>query len=441
MRITTGKSSARLGNVQIHELSHVIELDAGHHRSDSSYSGGEASGNATGPRSIIFPHPTLRDIEQKLAIVVPCMNEEPSILDGVIHGIPHECFVILVSNSSATNSTAEYELLQRFCICAGRLAIIVHQSDEGLAQAFYAAGMSDLVTETSLFPSEEQTPTHRIRNGKGEAMMIGTAIAKLMGKEYVGFIDADNLVAGAVHEYCKVYAAGLHHALHASNSSMQPHAMVRIKWSSKPKIQDGKLVFEKSGRCSRVVNEWMNRLSNEIHKSDIEDGKETGFDVIQTANAGEHAMTLELAMKLQFATGYAVEPFQLINIWERFGPRDSLPSPVSRDVHILQIETRNPHFHDVSKGDEHIEKMQAQGLGAIYHSQLTPTQLKEELRAYMKEAFPNTVDSEGVPDRAHVYPPIATMDFEAFEAELKKHPDAMRVVGKPYPDDQVESRA
>ncbi|KAF2852541.1 glycosyltransferase family 55 protein [Plenodomus tracheiphilus IPT5] len=422
MRLTIGSNSTCFGNVEIHETSQVIELDAG--RRTVAINAGAGAPNPTATSTnVAFSQSEIHSIESKLAIIVPCMNEDPSILDGVLHGIPHECFIILVSNSNPSNFQAERELLTKFCTATERLAVIAHQGNEGLAQAFYTAGMPDLVIDCS------GAPTYRIRNGKGEAMIIGTAIAKLIGKKHVGFIDADNLVAGAVHEYCKVYAAGLRHALHSSKSSLAPHAMVRIKWNSKPKVQDGKLVFEKSGRCSRVVNKWMNRLSNEIHMSNVENGNGTGLDVIETANAGEHAMTLDLAMKLRFATGYAVEPFQLINMWERFGSPAFTSPVVSRDVQVLQIETRNPHFHDVGKGNEHIEQMQVQGLSAIYHSELASKHLKEELRAYMKDKFPNAVNNEGVPEQARVYPPIGTMNFEVFEAELKKNPDAMRVVG------------
>jgi hypothetical protein len=118
-------------------------------------------------------------------------------------------------------------------------------------------------------------------------MMIGVAIAKLAGKRFVGFIDADNFVPGSVHEYCKVYAAGLHYALQSAKpGETDPYAMVRINWKSKPKVKDGKLVFEESGRSSRVVNEWFNRLLNEL------DDSRTRENFIKTGNAGEHVMSL-----------------------------------------------------------------------------------------------------------------------------------------------------
>ncbi|KAJ4314241.1 hypothetical protein N0V94_006549 [Neodidymelliopsis sp. IMI 364377] len=301
--------------------------------------------------------------------------------------------------------------------------------------------MPDIVRETSQ-SQPNQTKTECVRNGKGEAMMIGTVLAKLAGKQYVGFIDADNFVPGAVQEYCKAFAAGLNAASHCKNdpSDATPHSMVRLKWKSKPKIEGGKLVPQESGRCSRVVNEWMNRLLNALT------GDTTAADVLRTANAGEHAMSIDLAMQLCFATGYAVEPFQLINAWECSATNPFTPSvtpshqeetkqsqtslaPMSKPVHILQIETRNPHIHDFSKGEEHIQRMQAQGLGTIYHSDLTPLKLKEDLLNYMKAELPAFVKDGGMPEKARVYPPLQNIDLEMFADTLIAHSKTLRSEG------------
>ena len=66
--------------------------------------------------------------------------------------------------------------------------------------------------------------------------MVGTVLTKLEGRRFVGFIDADNFVLGAVHEYCKVFATGLYHALDnliylhsGADAEDQTLAMVRIK--------------------------------------------------------------------------------------------------------------------------------------------------------------------------------------------------------------------
>lgn len=467
MRLTTSSKSTPIGNVEIHEVFRVIELDAG--RSvGSSVSDAPDGGSSNSTRShstIPFSFESLRAIESQIAIVVPCMDEDRATLAGVLYGISNETLIVVVSNSTPTNFESECELLADFCKNTERLGLAVHQKDEGLARAFHAAGMSDTMME----PRQQQTDPLRIRNGKGEGMMIGVALSKLAGKQFIGFIDADNQVAGAVQEYCKVYAAGLHYALHCSNA-IDPHAMVRIKWNSKPKVKDNQLVFEKSGRSSRVVNEWMNRLLCAIAEGENQD------DIIQTGNAGEHAMNLDFAMELQFATGYAVEPFQLIDAWEQFGAHlgaDNVerlhtaiatiadeegtptPTPTSspeitpalspvftahsrlstpptppepRKVQIVQVETCNPHFHDTSKGEGHIGRMQVQGLSTIYHSTLTPPELRDHLRVYMKQSFSSLVGPGGEPEKLRAYPPMKHMDMAAF-AQVVKEKSQLLVVG------------
>jgi mannosyl-3-phosphoglycerate synthase len=491
MRLSTTANSACVGNVEINDVFRVIELDAGYSvqtnrfdtptshslktpipRADSTPTHA-ISKDSRALSTVVFSHASIHSIESQLAIIVPCKNEDVSILDGVLHGIPHDCLIVLVSNSEPAKYEAEVALLTSYCTNAQRDGIVAHQHDTGVATAFVDAGMPSIVAPAS-------SPL-RIRNGKGEAMIIGTALAKLANKQYVGFVDADNLVAGSVHEYCKVYAAGLHYALNCPGSDADSHAMVRIKWNSKPKVRDGEIVFEKSGRSSRVVNEWMNRLLNAITGGD---GDER---LIQTANAGEHAMSIDLAMGLQFATGYAVEPYQLVDAWERLGsvvdkvvddepcdydlsdfesyPADdsaydsiddlspivsstnsAYSTPVSsrppsraqdqvsadRNIRILQIETRNPHFHDTGKGVEHITKMQAEGLSAIYHSRLAPQKFKDELREYIKANLSGVagVAEDGVPDAPRAYPPVGTMDFAVFEARVKALATTMKVVGE-----------
>jgi mannosyl-3-phosphoglycerate synthase len=482
MRLSTSTGSASVGSVEIHETLRVIELDAGYTVETNRFDSPNAnpSEDSRGPSTVAFSHMAIHTIEAQLAIIVPCKNEDISILDGVLHGIPHECLIILVSNSDPHKYEAECTLLTQYCTNTQRSGIVAHQHDAGIAQAFSDAGMPEIVVDNCQSPE--------IRNGKGEAMIIGVTLAKLACKQYVGFVDADNLVAGSVHEYCKVYAAGLRYALNCSASHSETHAMVRIKWNSKPKVRDGEIVFEKFGRSSRVVNEWMNRLLNALIAGD--DHNQT----IQTANAGEHALSLDLAMGLKFATGYAVEPFQLIDAWERLGSNDQLrdilpcvinlsghdsyspelydsaysssdelfsadsastssfstpvssrPSsrPPSRqnalndcNVRILQVETRNPHFHDTGKGDDHISKMQAEGLSTIYHSRLIPHKLKDELRQYMKANLSDVpgVAEDGTPEAPRVYRPISTMNFDVFKTQVKAKATTIKVIGDSVQD-------
>ncbi|UPX20017.1 Mannosyl-3-phosphoglycerate synthase [Ascochyta rabiei] len=423
MQINIKPQTARVGNVEIHDLFRVTELDSGlitgpnEHRS-----------LADGTSDISLSHTALHAIEMQLAIVVPCMNEERSILEGVLRGIPHDCLIVLVSNSNTDIYKAEFRMLADFCTDTQREGIAVHQQDPGLARAFLDAGMPQIVENTS--ESQRHNNARRIRNGKGEAMMIGTVFAKL---------------AGAVHEYCKVYAAGLHYALHNTgpentDTDSHPHAMVRIKWKSKPKIVGNKLVPQEFGRCSRVVNEWMSRLLNSIIGECIDQ------DFIRTANAGEHAMSVDLALQLSFATGYAVEPFQLIDVWERSGifpptppsapprlgfatPEPGTLGPMTRKLKILQIETLNPHIHDFGKGAGHIQRMQAQGLGTIYHSGLAPPAFKDELKKHMRQEISPQIMEGGVLQQARAYPPMGHMDFVSFEEVLKAQAGTLNMVG------------
>lgn len=159
--------------------------------------------------------------------------------------------------------------------------------------------------------------------------------------KYIGFIDADNFVTGSVSEYCKAFSAGFHLA------SAQD-AMVRINWGSKPKVHNGNIVFKTSGRSSEVVNRHFNQLLSELDKRGgctfsgdacerVEnDHGDLELHHICTGNAGEHAMTMSLALKLNLAGGYAIEPFHFLDIFDRFAGDHqvkSAPASLMREPH------------------------------------------------------------------------------------------------------------
>lgn len=392
MRLSNSIRNVRVGGVRIHALQQVIELD----------SGGNLATLLSGPsyNKVVQPS-ALRAILSQMAIVVPCMNEDISTIEGVLSGIPHDSLVILVSNTSQSNDYArEVEVLRRFSHASRRSSIAVHQQDAGLAAAFQAVGMHELIDPA----------TGKIRSGKGEAMLVGTCLAAATGRRYLGFIDADNFVPGSVREYCEAFAAGLHIAQAGRQTGK---AMVRLSWGSKPKVHDGKLVFSKEGRSSRVTNKWLNRLLAEM-------GDQVKNDIIATGNAGEHAMSMELAVKMRLAGGFAVEPFQYMDLLERFGSRDE------ELVEVLQIETRNPHLHQ-DKGDEHIKDMWAQALGVIHRSRVTPQRVRQQMDTFVAEN-----DTE-LPElgSTRVYPPVESLDlvrlWELLEATLKVHGELGRV--------------
>jgi mannosyl-3-phosphoglycerate synthase len=44
----------------------------------------------------------------------------------------------------------------------------------------------------------------------------------------------------------------------------------------------------------------------------------------------------------------------------------------------MQIETRNPHFHE-DKGEEHLKEMTIGSLASIYHSRICPPKIREKI--------------------------------------------------------------
>ncbi|MEV4343337.1 mannosyl-3-phosphoglycerate synthase [Actinoplanes sp. NPDC049596] len=388
MRLGDSFRSERFGAVRIHELQRVIELDSG--RSEA-----------------------LREIESQMVVVVPCMNETRSVIEGVLSGIPHDCLIVLVSNSDrqpVDRYEIEAQTVEQFCRLAGRSAITVHQRDPGVAAAVKAAGMPELIDDDGL-----------VRAGKGEAMLLGLALAAMTGRKYIGYVDADNYVPGSVHEYCKVYAAGLQMA-------DSPYAMVRISWHSKPKLRDGRLFFSRKGRSSQITNEWLNRFLAEYSGF--------GTEVIATGNAGEHAMTLDLGLKLRLAGGFAVEPYEYLDLFEQFGGvLESTDADVmASSVPVLQVETRNPHFHD-NKGEEHVQGMRMQALNVLYHSPVTLPSVRQAILEFMVEQGALEIGQE--PPRERVYPPVGTLDldllYDALDAEALsfRQPDGLAMTGRP----------
>jgi mannosyl-3-phosphoglycerate synthase len=196
-------------------------------------------------------------------------------------------------------------------------------------------------------------------------MITGMLLAKMAGKDYVGFIDADNYVPGAVNEYVKIFASGLA----MSNS---PYTMVRISWIYKPKVSESGLYFSKWGRVSEITNQYLNSLVSYY----------TGFEteVMRTGNSGEHCMSMKLAELLTYSSGFSVEPYEIVNVLEEFGgilPTENQEA-MDKGIEISQVETRNPHFHE-EKGDDHIKEMFFGSLGCIYHSKICPPRLREKI--------------------------------------------------------------
>jgi mannosyl-3-phosphoglycerate synthase len=332
-----------------------------------------------------------------MAIVIPIKGERLRLLEGVLAGVPHDCLVIIVSNSPrqpVDRYKLEKDALQQFNRFVGRDAIIMHQRDPGLSEALREVGYASMLDQDGV-----------VRNGKAEGMILGMLLAKMAGKEYVGFIDADNYVPGAVNEYVKIFASGV-------AMSQTPYTMVRVSWIYKPKMSETGLYFSKWGRVSEMTNQHLNSLISYY----------TGFEteVMRTGNSGEHCMSIKLAELLTFSSGYSIEPYEIINVLEEFG--GILPTmhqdAMDKGVEVMQVETRNPHFHE-DKGDEHLKEMVTASLGSIYHSKICPPKLREKILESLR--------GRGMMDEGQQEPPAPTkiepfkdIDIRQFAKALNK---------------------
>ncbi len=398
MRLEIPRDTERLGAVLIHHTQNVLELDAGPRQHAS-----------TNHEAVLqrIPYDSLYEIEKRMAVVVPMRNERLKLARGVLTGIPNHCLTLVISNSErepVDRFALEREAFYNFARLTDKQLIVLHQQDPALAAACHAAGYPELL----------DPDTGRVRNGKAEGMIVATLLARLAGREFIGFVDADNYFPGAVLEYVREYAAGFH-------LRQSPLAMVRISWHSKPKVIEDALFFAKWGRASRTTNLWLNALLAEY----------TGFetDIIRTGNAGEHAMTLDLALLLRYSSGYSIEPYHFINLFESFGGVSGAPLPeevIRRYVEIFQIESRNPHMHDSDKGEAHIADMTYAALQVIHHSPICPPKLKARLLEEMRTLEAGLIPH---PQPVRYYPSLATVDLNAFTAALEGEPFMRAGVG------------
>jgi mannosyl-3-phosphoglycerate synthase len=284
-----------------------------------------------------------------------------SLLEGVLSGIPNECLIIIVSNSQrypTDRYSMEVEMVKQYSLFSNKRIVTIHQTDPNLSRIFHKINYPSILDHNN-----------QVRQGKAEGMMIGILLSKLFKKEYVGFVDSDNYFPGAVNEYIKIFASGF-------AMSKSPLCNVRICWHSKPKIANNKVYFPKWGRISEYSNKYLNDLVSYI----------TGYerDIITTGNAGEHSLSMSLAENLNFSSGYSVEPYELINILEKYGdiisnkPGDTGQYPVE----IFQIETRNPHLHE-DKGNEHIQGMLQESLKVINSSKICNTEITADIKNHL----------------------------------------------------------
>lgn len=347
MKLDLPRYAEHLGAVSIGTVQRIYELDSG-----------KSKGFMMSHRTIKkFDYDEISNILHDMAIVVPVKDEKLKLLEGVLSGIPNECLVIIVSNSPrgpVDRFAMETDKIRQLGLFMDKRMVIIHQRDPALAGIFKKLGYTSILD-----------PDGSVRNGKAEGMVIGLLLAKMYHKDYVGFIDSDNYVPGAVNEYVKIFASGF-------GMSTTPYCNVRVSWVFKPKVKNNLLQFSKWGRVSEVTNKHLNALLSSI----------TGFEteVIKTGNSGEHALSMPLAERLHYSSGYSVEPHEFLDIIEKFGGimPSQYPEVIEKGVEIFQIETRNPHFHE-EKGRLHLSEMLEASLGVISASAICPDDLKHAI--------------------------------------------------------------
>lgn len=369
MRITFPAVHERIGAVRIHEVGRIIELD----------SAGDACGGDQRPDHVFLPAEALEAAHRELTVVVPIKNERRSTLRGVLAGIPGGCRIVVISASEPSpidRFQLEREVIDTFVSHTGRRILHLHQRDAVIAAAIEPS-LPELLDDDGL-----------IRAGKGEAMLLGAMIARQTGSNAVGFIDADNYVPGAVNEYVRIFSATI-------ASATSDHTMGRISWQSKPKVEDGSLVFNRWGRSTTVSN----RVLNEVLSHYLGEGTH----IITTGNAGEHVISMPLAERLRFNGSFGAETGQFIDLMEQFGGIIEPIGDVPARIDVIQTETINPHFHE-DKGERHVAGMREQSIATITNSPICPRHVAS---AYPTDAPP--------PDRYPAFGGRRGIDIERIE--------------------------
>lgn len=131
-------------------------------------------------------------------------------------------------------------------------------------------------------------------------------------------------------------------------------------------------------------------------------------------------MSLKLAELLPYASGYAVEPQELVSIFEQFG--GSLPSGpadvVRYGLDLFQIETRNPHLHE-DKGTEHLGGMLLAGLSTIYHSPLCDEETKQLIISQL--TIQKAMKPKQEPPKPHINRPPCKVHIGEFVKHMEPH--------------------
>ena len=149
----------------------------------------------------------------------------------------------------------------------------------------------------------------------------------------------------------------------------------------------------------------------------------TGFEteVMRTGNSGEHCMSLKLAELLTYSSGYAIETYEMVNVLEEFGGIIPTANQEAMDkgVEVMQVETRNPHFHE-DKGDDHLKEMVVGSLGSIYHSKICPPKLREKILEALRSKNMLEENQQQEPPTPLKIEPFKDIDVRKFAKVLSK---------------------
>jgi mannosyl-3-phosphoglycerate synthase len=135
-------------------------------------------------------------------------------------------------------------------------------------------------------------------------------------------------------------------------------------------------------------------------------------------------MSMKLAELLTYTSGFAIEPYEIMNILEEFGglTSSSQTEALDKGVEIFQVETRNPHFHE-EKGEEHLREMLLCSLASIYHSKVCPRPLKDRILMELRTSTHLNPNEE--PPQLHQIRPFKFIDIRAFEKLLREKSTTM----------------
>src|ERR671928_433532 len=149
MKLDLPRYTERFGATSLHGVQRVYELDSGFD-----------DGRSAAETIIKIGNDQISDIERRMAIVIPIKGERLRLLEGVLSGIPHDCLVIIVSNSPrqpVDRYKLEKDALQQYIRFVGRDALILHQRDPGLSEVLTDVGYTSILG-----------PDGIVRSGKAE---------------------------------------------------------------------------------------------------------------------------------------------------------------------------------------------------------------------------------------------------------------------------------